>query len=379
MKDESVPWDVVRGSRLGWGSSMAGAVVSRWWSRKVTEYSVSARGSWLLPFLAAISAMFLALVGSPGDARGQPPTYRALLTYGEEQRGMKEGAEHLKEVLAKGTNWLAANITVKQAPNTGAALKADVAAACGANVAGDVCLFAYMGHGAKVDDADADDANTGDEIKPLCTRLPCDEAMHPMSRVRPRKFILDDELPSVFTGIQGNLILVFDNCFSGGLAGPNEGTKDLIKATTQPMIVLQSCGTNQRSAAAGVWPNTLGPGGGTHWHGFFSGGLVEGLADSKVGPGPANADKAPLGTLTVTEWYDYAAGVVADYRALHRQDPEIESGGGLDPATTAVLQYTNGQTDLSDHAKHIPPRSQRFVLRSPEFDLWCVWSPAPDP
>jgi hypothetical protein len=311
--------------------------------------------------------MFLALISDLIAASEVYAVNRALLTFGSEDLGMRENAEHLKEVLSKGTDWNENNIRVEQAKPTSAELKRQVNTSCGANNANDMCLFFYAGHGLKIKDNDGDDNNTGDMIVPgtPCRQtadLPCDETIEPQGQT-----IRDDGLPDVFKDIKGSLILVFDSCFSGGL---DDGTKDLIRATgTQKIIFLAACSTNQFSMASRSWPN--GAVQKKHGHGIFSGGLVEGLADSRAGAGPANADSsAAKGEVTVTEWFEYAMGVRKDFPE-HNQTPEMNSGGGADPATTVVLKYTNGTTDLSDHKKHSITRADDRAFRCgcPECEL----------
>jgi len=312
-----------------------------------------------MPFGLACTTVLLIVLALAGTCMAQ--SYRALLTWGDKDLGMENDANHLRQALlgqSGKTNWQDANITVAEAKTTVDDLATQVSEACKGNGEKDICLFLYAGHGWKIDDNlndgdNGDDKNTND--KPVygsdCKQkvkvngpLDCDETIQPS-----HKTIRDDDLPKIFAGIQGIVVAIFDSCFSGGL---DDGTLDLISnRKNQKIIFLAACNTNQTAIASVSWP-TDGKDSKKHAHGIFSGGLIEGLADSEPGKAaPANADKNKTGEVTVAQLFEYAQDVMAKFDTDERkQRPAIQQGGGADPKTV-LLKYTLGTTVLSPHRR----------------------------
>jgi len=86
-------------------------------------------------------------------------------------------------------------------------------------------------------------------------------------------FLSDDELASMLSQLQSNrVIVILDNCFSGGFAWDGTDKGDLAR---EGRIILTSCREDEYSYASGLQ-------GGTDWKQRFTSYLVEGLVDGKT-------------------------------------------------------------------------------------------------
>ncbi len=126
--------------------------------------------------------------------------------------------------------------------------------------------------------------------------------------------IRDDELAPLFAQLPGTKVLIFNSCFSGGLAA--DRPQDLL-GTDAPAqrggtIVLMACGTNEYSYGSNYsFAHNGSQTGPEKFHSLFIGALLAGLEQDLQNPNPgranlARADSNANGQVTVEEWFVFA-------------------------------------------------------------------------
>ncbi|HEU4759953.1 MAG TPA: caspase family protein [Dehalococcoidia bacterium] len=301
-----------------------------------------------LAMAAPALLVFVAGHGTTERAAAAGPVYRLSRGLGNGgDADIQNNAIHLADALKGGSNWAGTTIeawytaTLKNLTDPKLGVPADFAGA----KAGDVSIFYYSGHGTSRNDSDPkDEADSGDAIKTGCTKLPCDEGIAPTG-----PFVYDDDLPPVFANVAGTKILIFDACYSGGIA---DAVADLQPG--KDLIVLTSAGTNQTSASFAAW----GTGKDRHAHDYFSGYLIEGLANDGTGNARADSSNPKDGVVTLGEWFTYAR----DNTDLLSRNPTITGPGG--PFTPLkfpkaggedihIIEYTPGKL-ATEHVRADP-------------------------
>ena len=214
----------------------------------------------------------------------------------------------------------------------------------------DVSVFVFSGHGGKQDEtAPGDERPAGGDFK--------DEVIW-----FGQEKTEDDRLAKAFEDIEGQKVLVFLSCFSGGLT---DGAQDL-KALKQTVVIM-ACGEDTYSHASSF------PSG--HVHYLFAEGLIDGLSDDGFN-GHAQADRNQDQTVTVLEWFTFAQERTRFFvRSLKRdrrvkaefsQEPEIYPA--LDEAQDfTLLDYKQGELYHHAWSRQDPLGVDRRGCEDPPF------------
>jgi len=211
---------------------------------------------------------------------------------GSVQTGEQNDAAHLRDAFATyGTNNWQTPQAVLVAPGK-TALKDAITNAFASADDDDITLVFISAHGGHQPDTNGDEP----EVAPKQ-----DEGFTTGS-----DFVLDDDMNSVFGGMKGDKIIIFEACFSGGF---RDGTSDLALARSS---VLYSCAATERSK--GDKGATFG-----HPHFYYPGYLVDALSNNGV-DGYAKADSNKDGKITVKELSDDAT------TKTHAKNPAQQPG-----------------------------------------------------
>jgi hypothetical protein len=230
-----------------------------------------------------------------------------------------------------------------------------------------ISLFFYSGHGGKRN-ADTD---------PPADRPPVDEGANDgrdeLLALTRDDLLDDDRIGPMFQRVTGRKVLVFNSCFAGGMidgAADCRGDGRLV-----PGVFLASSQPDEASWMSGGWLPV------PHVHGWFSGGLINGL--SAAAPGRARADGAgggaPDGQVTVREWFTFAD---AETRRLATLADEVQrpleddsrAPAGAGSADLVLFSYTLDRTTLLDHS---PPAAIQEL--DEQCQQCCDFGDAPDP
>jgi hypothetical protein len=327
----------------------------------------------------------------PG-ARDGTQRVRGLFVSGPPDPHFDNNVDHLRDVIhdgttAFGTNW-AARPTV-QRDRTQAQLVADIAASSAGADDDDVFVFLFSGHGTKARNGDEPQQDMriirylgSDHL--VCDTPECDEGISVQVDVS----ILDDILGNGAIGqalanVRGIKVLIFQSCFSGGIMD-RRLTRASLDLPIANSITMSSCSTNQLSSASPA--RVFG-----HGHSYFAGSLISGLLNvdpvGDAGPPPAGvvaAEPRPNapGQVTVRNWFDFAAGQVAQIVASPKVVPEAQSPQ-LDDSFAApghkaqnIIAFRYNQGTISAHAHVDPPGD---TPEPPIPECGCDFGDAPDP
>jgi hypothetical protein len=190
-------------------------------------------------------------------------------------------------------------------------------------VANDISLFFFSGHGTTETDTNGDEGDGSDEA--LC---PWDTSGSTSS------VLLDDELKNILDTFDGRVVVILDSCYSGGMpqgGGTEEFNADnfingmMNELSTDNCIILMACAEDEYSYEDSKLES-----------GVFSFFLVEGL----TGLADANGN----GEISAIEAFDYADPLTRDYKP--KQHPQIDVNGddipiigGYEESTAKVKVY----------------------------------------